>query len=474
MLNMEFINRKLELSRLDRVANQLDGGVIVLWGRRRVGKTRLLLEWTKKHKGIYYTADESAASLQIKYFAAALEPVLPGFASVDYPDWQVFLKRLAKEAMSNNWRGPLVIDELPYLISVSPEFPSILQKFLDHDAKEAKLTLALCGSSQRMMQGAILNANAPLFGRAQEILKLSPISAGYLGDALHLNSPREIVETYAIWGGIPRYWELVQRLSGSLLEKIDQLVLDPMGPLNDEPNRLLLEEIPPAITLKPLLDAIGLGAHRLSEIAAKIGQPATALSRPMQRLIELDLVKREIPFQIAEVNTKKTLYKIKDPFLRFWFETVAPRRSYFAQASPVQRKAFVKERLHPLFSELWEELCRVCLPNLTSSWGVPCNPGARYWENQGNEWDVVSDSLDGKFLLIGEAKWLKKTPSVAWVYKTLEALKAKGVPKELLERRQKRFILFLAEKPLHLTLPEDCKVVDAAEVLGSLKSYTKA
>lgn len=466
---MEFIDRKLELSRLDRVVNQPEAGTVVLWGRRRVGKTRLLLEWAKKHKGIYYTADESVASLQMRYFAAALEPALPGFSSVAYPDWQVFFRRLAKEAIQNKWRGPLVIDELPYLISVSPEIPSIMQKFLDHEAKEADLILALCGSSQRMMQGAILNANAPLFGRAQEILKLAPISAGYLGDALQLDSPREIVETYAIWGGIPRYWELVQRLSGTLIDKIDQLVLDPMGPLNDEPNRLLLEEIPPAITLKPILDAIGLGAHRLSEIAAKIGHPATALTRPMQRLIELDLVKKELSYQYTEVNSKKSLYKIKDPFLRFWFEIVAPRRSYFAQASPVQRKAFVKEHLHPLISEVWEELCRICLPNLTHAWGRPSNPGRRYWETKGAEWDILSDSLDGEVLVIGEAKWLQKTPSSSWVHKTLDELKSKGVPQNLVQGRQKRFILFIPEKPAHLTLSPDCKVIDAAEVLISLK-----
>lgn len=466
---MEFINRKKELARLDRVASQTDGGVVVLWGRRRIGKTRLLLEWTKKHKGIYFTADESVALLQRKYFAAALEPALAGFSHVEYPDWQSFLQRLAKEAKHNRWQGPLVIDELPYLISVSPEFPSLLQKFIDHEGKDAKLILALCGSSQRMMQGAILNANAPLFGRAQEIIKLSPISAGYLGEALPLATSREIVEAYSIWGGIPRYWELVQRLSGTLLEKIDQLVLDPMGPLNDEPNRLLLEETPPAITLKPILDAIGLGAHRLSEIATKTGQPATALTRPMQRLIELDLVRKEIPFQTTEVNTKKTLYKIKDPFLRFWFEIVAPRRSFFAQAAPKNREAIVKERWQTLFAELWEELCRACLPNLTHAWHPAFATGFRYWDAQAKEWDIIALSLDGKNLLIGEAKWPEKPPTTAWVGKTLDEMRRKGIPSHLADYKKITYVLFIPEKPLSLVLPPGCRVIDSTEVVQSLK-----
>jgi len=466
---MEFVNRKVELQRLDRIAKNSDGGVVVLWGRRRVGKTRLLLEWTKKHHGVYYTADESVASLQRKYFAEALELKLTGFADVEYPNWQTFFNRLSKEAAFNHWQGPIVIDELPYLITVSPEFPSILQRFIDHDAKRAKLTLALAGSSQRMMQGAILNANAPLFGRAQEIIKLAPISAGYIDEALHLKSPKAVVEAYAIWGGIPRYWELAQNVSGDLFEQIDQLVLDPMGPLGDEPNRLLLEETPPAITLRPLLEAIGLGAHRLSEIAAKINQPATALSRPMQRLMELDLVKKEIPFQVSEINSKRTLYKIKDPFMRFWFEVVAPRRSYFAQTSASKRKELLKEYLPSLFSNFWEELCRESLPLLTKDWEVPFDVGGRYWEKQADEWDILSESIDGKTLLIGEAKWLKKGINSSQIYKLVEDLRKKRSPSHLSNGRKHIFVLFLPEKPEHLTLPADCKVVDATEVIQNLK-----
>jgi uncharacterized protein len=469
---MKFINRKKEMARLDNVAKLPDGGVAVVWGRRRVGKTRLLLEWAHKHKGAYYTADESARSLQMKYFAMALEKVLPGFSSVDYPDWTTLLARLARDAVHEGWHGPLIIDELPYLIAASPEFPSVLQRFLDIDAKQAKLVLALCGSSQRMMQGAVLDASAPLYGRADEIIKLGPISVGYISDALNLKNAREEIESYAVWGGIPKYWELVKNSGGSLLECIDSIVLDPMGPLNDEPNRLLQEEIPTAASLRPILDAIGLGAHRLSEIAARTRQPATSLGRPIQRLLELDLVLREIPYGSQENHSKRTLYKIKDSFVRFWFDIVASRRSNFAQTTSANRQKWLKENLQYFFSNAWEELCRQAAPLLSLEWGPPYFGQAnRYWhQGQGAEWDILAKSIDGDAILIGEAKWISKTPSAAWIHQTFAELKAKGlppVPRDPYALIQ--YVLFIPEKPSKLALPPEMRVVDADEVIRAFK-----
>ena len=469
---MKFINRKKEMARLDRVGILADGGVAVVWGRRRVGKTRLLLEWANKYKSVYYTADESAATLQRKYFASALEQRLPGFASVEYPDWTTFLMRLSTDAMHAGWRGPLIIDELPYLIGAAPEFPSVFQKFLDIDAKRAKMVVVLCGSSQRMMQGAILNASAPLYGRADEIIKLGPISAGYIGDALELKSAREEIESYAIWGGIPKYWELVKNHGGSLWECIDHIVLDPMGPLNDEPNRLLQEEIPTAISLRPILDAIGLGAHRLSEIAARTGQPATSLGRPIQRLLELDLVVRETPYGSLEHHSKRTLYKIKDPFVRFWFDIVASRRSNFAQTTSSNRQKWLKENLQYFFSNAWEEICRHAVPFLSQEWSLlHFERASRYWQ-QGKsfEWDILARAVEGDSMLIGEAKWISKKPSEAWIQKTIHELKMKVLPPSLHPPDMTaEYALFIPEKPLMLTLSPGTRVVDAEEVMRSLR-----
>lgn len=466
---MKFVDRKLELARLKRLARIRKASVVVVWGRRRMGKTRLLLEWVNQHQGVYYAADESSASIQRKYFSLAMEKALPNFSKVEYPDWTILFSRLAQDALRTKWRGPLIIDELPYLISVSPELPSILQKFIDHDAKKAHLMITFCGSSQRMMQGAILNASAPLYGRADEIIKLGPIPVGYMKQALNIKTPREIIEAYSVWGGIPRYWELLEKNKYSFMEAIDKIVLDPMGPLNEEPNRLLLEEIPSAIHLRPILDAIGLGAHRLSEVASRIGQPATSLMRSIQRLIELDLIQRETPYGINAHNSKKTLYKIKDPFIRFWFTVVAPRRSQFSQAAALTRKQWLKNALPGLFSITWEELCRSAIPRLSEKWkGERYGQAGRFWHGQDQEWDILAESEDHLTLLIGEAKWIAKAPTASWVYKTIEELKSKGVPP--IKRRpnaQLLFVLFLPEKPKKLTLPPNVKVIEAKEVISA-------
>jgi AAA+ ATPase superfamily predicted ATPase len=468
---MKFINRKEELARLNRLVRQPMAGVAVIWGRRRMGKTRLLLEWVNRHGGVYYMADESSAAIQRKYFAAAIEQSLPGFSEIEYPDWTTLLSRLAKEAGRTKWRGPIVIDELPYLISTSPELPSILQGFVDRDAKKAKLIIAFCGSSQRMMQGAILDSAAPLYGRADELMKLKPISVGYMKEALKIKKPRQIVESYAIWGGIPRYWELVEKNKGSFFEQIDRLVLDPMGPLNEEPQRLLLEESPSAIGLRPILDAIGLGAHRLSEVAARIAQPTTSMMRPIQRLIELDLIQKEIPYGTDESNSKRTLYKIKDPFVRFWFEIVAPRRSLFFQAEKSTRIQWLKESIPQIYSIMWEELCRLAAPHLSRDWsGSTFEPASRFWQGQGLEWDILTQSQNGSKFLIGEAKWTAKIPSVTWIHRTIKELKDKGLPPVHRQPNAKiLYALFIPEKPKKLILPADTKVIDARDVLRALK-----
>lgn len=465
---MKFINRKQELSRLNHLIGLKEGGIGVIWGRRRLGKSRLLLEWTHKHKGVYYTADESASSIQRNYFSVSIEQALPGFSEVEYPDWTALFMRLARDALKSNWRGPIVIDELPYLIAASPELPSVLQKFIDNDAKKAKLIIVFCGSSQRMMQGAILDASAPLYGRADEILKLSPISIGYMNEALRLKKPRSIVEAYSVWGGIPRYWELVEKNRGTFYEIIDQLVLDPMGPLNDEPNRMLLEDS--ALNLRPILDAIGLGANRLSEVASRIGQPVTSLMRSIQRLMELDILQREHPYGTQESNSKRTLYKIKDPFLRFWFDVVAPKRSLFTQAASSTRIGWLKKALPALYSITWEELCRHAVPFLSRHWKKEMGQAGRFWHGQDLEWDILAESDGGKSLLIGEAKWTEKKPTSRWITQAILELKNKGIPP--IKRSPNAnilYVLFIPEKPKNLHLPADVKIIDAKEVLASLK-----
>jgi uncharacterized protein len=409
---MRFLDRQGELSRLDELMGSREGRLAVVYGRRRVGKTRLLLEWTARHRGLYTVADRSAPEVQRRYFAASVAEVLPGFADVEYPDWAGLLARLARDARAAGFTGPLVIDELPYLTSGASELASALQRFVDHEARQVGLKLALAGSSQRMMQGLALSASAPLYGRAHALFEVKPLPASELRNAFGARSPVRIGELFAAWGGIPRYWELALEASGSVLEQIDELVLDPLGPLHGEPDRLLLEELPPAVELRPILDAIGLGAHRVSEIAGRIGRQATSLSRPLQRLQEMGLVRRETPFGEPENQSKRSLYRLDDPFVRLWFRVVAPHRARLLTSAKGERMALLRKHWPGLCAAAWEELCRTSLPQLASRSALgrlgPWQTGKRWWHGNLPEWDLVSRSADGARLLVAEVKWSAK------------------------------------------------------------------
>jgi AAA+ ATPase superfamily predicted ATPase len=302
---MQFLNRTRELERLDALVAR-GRGFGVVYGRRRIGKTRILVEWVGRHGGVYTVADQSAAEVQRRYFADAVAARLPGFGDTAYPDWRVLLDRLARDAKSAGWRGPLVVDELPYLVQASPELPAVLQRWLDHAAGD--LVVVVAGSAQHLMQGLVLAGDAPLFGRATELFEVGPLAPQYL--PLALGDPPPALDAWACWGGVPRYWELAADVPGSTEDRLDRLVLDPMGPLHLEPDRLIAEELPPATEVRPILDAIGAGAHRVSEIAGRLARPATALSRPLTRLQGMGLVRREVPFGVPERTSKRSLYRI--------------------------------------------------------------------------------------------------------------------------------------------------------------------
>jgi hypothetical protein len=429
---MRFVDRTEEMARLDRLAASEEGGLAVVYGRRRIGKTRLLLEWSTKSGGLYTVADQSAAEIQRRYLAEALAAKLPGFADVEYRDWRSLLTRLAREAQTALLRGPVIFDELPYLVNSSPELPSVLQRWIDHEAKEAKLVIALAGSSQRMMQGFVLSGDAPLYGRAREILEVGPLDPSYLEEVFGPAGGIELTQTYTAWGGVPRYWELAADHEGPLRSRIDALVLDPLGPLHREPDRLLIEELPPALETRPLLDAIGAGAHRVSEIGGRIGRAATSLWRPLDRLIGMGLVRREVPFGESEKQSRRSLYKIDDPFIRLWFRVVAPHRGQLAAASSGTRLAILDRFWGELVAQSWEDLCRKRLPQVDPSSRLgasgPWGPAARWWRGNSPEWDVVSESVDGSRLLLGEAKWSSRPLGAAALERAARDVASRPAP----------------------------------------------
>jgi uncharacterized protein len=323
-------------------------------------------------------------------------------AAANYPSWDALLKGLQGRAAR---RLNLVFDEFPYLVQNAPELPSLLQGYLDSPGRKT-INFVLCGSSQRMMQRLVLDRTAPLYGRAREILRIEPLNAGWVPEALGLHDDAAI-EAFALWGGVPRYWELAQPLGGGLAAARD-LILDRKGVLHEEPARLLLDELRTTGQAFSLLSLIGGGCNRLAEIAGRMGKPAGSLTRPLGNLIELGYARRETPFGESARSSKRTLYTLNDPFLRFYFRFVQPNLSSLELGLTQPGEATLRKDFAAHTPGIWEDLARRSVPfrNVAE---VPWGPASRWWgagvDGRPLEFDVVAESLDRRTLLIGEVKW---------------------------------------------------------------------
>ncbi len=400
---LDFLDRVDERARLHALIAGRAGALAVLYGRRRLGKSRLLREVLPAGRSVYYMADDRESVLQRAALAAEIARILPGFDRVTYPEWDALFGRFWAEAPAGT---VLALDELPALVSAATEIPSVLQRHVDRSAAGSP-HLLLTGSSQRMMQGLVLDRQAPLFGRAKEILRIRPLPAGWIGEALDLDDEVRAVEAYAVWGGVPRYWELAAG-HGDLDRAIAALVLSPLGVLHDEPRSVLLDDLRDITQAASILNLVGQGCHRMSEIAGRLGKPATSLARPLERLLELDLLHREIPYGASPRDGKRTLYRITDPFLRFWFRFVEPNHSRL-EAGQAARVLTDLAALRPHHvGSVWEDLVRDSVLRTTYG-GKTWRAVGRFWgpghDRTPLELDVVAESDDGATVLVGEVKW---------------------------------------------------------------------
>ena len=411
---MPYLDRSEEMRRLKRLYQSPQGRLAVLYGRRRCGKSRLIFESVAgAAKLVYCFGDEREPAVHRASLAADISTVIPGFDEVRYPDWESILARWGREAPAGT---VLALDEFPNLVSSSRELPSLLQKHLDQRSRSAA-HLILCGSSQRMMQGLVLDRSAPLYGRAQEILRISPLGANWLKKAFVHLDPVQQIEAYSVWGGVPRYWELAREFPTQEQSWVD-LILSPLGVLHDEPRSLLQDDLSDAPQSASLLQLIGQGCHRLTELAGRLEKPPTSLNRPIQRLVELELICRDKPFGTLEKNSKRSYYRIADPFLRFWYRYVARHRSLLQAGQLAPVLAAIHSDFPHHVGSVWEDLVRAAIPFLSigdQSWGL----AQRWWgpglDRKPLEIDVVAESLDGSSLILASVKWQANlSPQKAW------------------------------------------------------------
>lgn len=398
---MHFLNRSAELATLREALSRKRRQFIVLFGRRRCGKSTLLRQLPRE-RTCYFLATEGEPALQRALLAARLAERHPGFALAAYPHWASLLESLIARGGP---RYTLVLDELPYLLKSSPELASTLQALLE-DRERLPFDLVVCGSSQQMMDESVLSASAPLYGRADEIVRVEPLRAGYLREKFPNLSSRECVGEYAVWGGVPRYWELRDRY-GSRVEAIRRLLLEPTGLLRDEPQRLLRDDLTHLASPISLLTLVANGAHRVSEIGGRLGKTSADLTRPLQRLSSLGYVGREVPYGESPRRSKRTLYHVRDPFMRFYYRFIDPEASRIEAGRADEVGGDIAEAMSGFVGETWERLCRRSVR--FGALGKQYDDCRRWWgttnERRPVEIDGVSRSRDRGTLLLMECKW---------------------------------------------------------------------
>ncbi|MBI4860569.1 MAG: ATP-binding protein [Candidatus Riflebacteria bacterium] len=321
-MQLPFLNRSLEIARIQKALQRTRTSLVVLYGRRRCGKSRLLVEASADLECVYFVGDDRHQTLQRRALAVEIGRALPGFAEVEYPDWETLFRQWWHRSRPGS---VLILDEFPSMVARAPEIPSLLQKCID-DPRHGAHHLIVAGSSQRMMMGLALDSHAPLYGRAREILEIGPLDPPWILKALAIQEPEQALDPFSVWGGVPRYWELAREY-GSTTEALRELILDPLGVLHREPERLLLDDMRDVVQAFSVLSLVGVGCHRISELGSRLGRQTTSLSRPLERLIELGLVDRVPPFGTPDRGSGRSEYRISDPFLRFWFRFVEPNRS---------------------------------------------------------------------------------------------------------------------------------------------------
>jgi AAA+ ATPase superfamily predicted ATPase len=421
--------------------------LVIVYGRRRLGKSTLIRQ-VLTDDDVYYMAGMYSAQVQLSLLASQLADKFPALAQVQFPGWEALLSMLNSLATE---RFTLCLDEFPYMVKGSPELPSVLQKLID--SKQLKYHILICGSSQRMMGGFILSASEPLYGRSSCTIKLQPIPIRYLEQVLPQTS-QATVEEHSVWGGVPRYWELrLERESQT--DALRHVLASTNGALYGEPERLFLDDIDDTSLSQSILSVIAAGANRISEIAGRLGKDATTLSTPVRRLMDMGYIRREVPFGESFKSSKRGIYLIHDPLIRFYYTFIVPQASNISRGRTETVMQQIEEGRSRYVSQHWEHLCREavsgnrvlgkCWGEASRWWGsVPLvEPDERGQKFRSMEVDLVAESTDHRSLLIGECKWTHGEHAGRLLHQLQE--KARLLP--FAQGKELIFALFLKEPP---------------------------
>lgn len=437
----KFINRDKEREFLESEYNRNGSSLVILYGRRRVGKTALAAEFMKNKNALYFLVTEES-EVQNKH---AFKNMVAEFtnnellkkANVD--SWELIFKTILEYKTES--KKVIVIDEFQYLGKSNAAFPSIFQKVWDTILKDQDIMVVLCGSLISMMESQTLAYSSPLYGRRTGQIKLGQIPFKFYHEFFPDKGRKELIEYYAITGGVPKYIELFYD-SNDIYTAIENNVLSKSSFLYDEPNFLLQREVSEVGSYFSVIKAIALGNQKLSKIAGTLELKQTGLTKYLKTLINLDILEREVP--IVEENPEKSkrgLYKIKDNFISFWFQFLYPNLSYIESGNEeLAMKKIRRNLVDGHISYVYEDVCieEMWSLNAEDNWDFHFDKVGRYWNNN-TEIDIVALDTNGNDIIFGECKYWQDKVGIDVLFALEE--KAKAVEWKKINRNN-WFVLF--------------------------------
>ncbi|MCX9086411.1 MAG: ATP-binding protein [Candidatus Methanoperedens sp.] len=422
----KFIDRDEERAYLNREYLSESFSFSVIYGRRRVGKTELISNFLKDKPNIYFLADKRGTKPNLfrlrKKAAEFFNDFEPNLETFD----EVF--EYIKTKWSKRQKLVIVIDEFSYLAQMDDSIPSVFQLIVDEILKAGLFHLILCGSSVSMMEKSTLSHSSPLYGRRTGQMQVKSILFRHLRDFFPEQPLHEIVNIYGAAGGVPFYL-LFFDPNKSYYENLQNVFFAKEAVLYAEGEFLLREELKEPATFMNILYAISKGAARPGEIASKSYLEAKDLPYYLDTIIKLGFVRKEHPV-LEKPTTKKTIYRIEDNFLRFWFRYVLSHREEIEQGDKKPAIDDVKNSFNAYLGETFEQIGKEMLISLNSQEKLPFR-----FQKLGREWgkipmvpkgqneyeiDLVAVNDDTLEILFCECKWENNKVDIDVYFKLVE------------------------------------------------------
>ena len=416
-----FIDRIEEMETLEQEYAKEGSSLVIVYGRRRVGKTTLISEFIKDKNTLFFLASEESEVQNRNAFKEKVADFTDNtlLKDVQVSNWDMLFKVLVDTKYDS--KPIIVIDEFQYIGKTNPAFPSVFQRIWEELLKNQSIMVILCGSLISMMVSQTLAYNSPLYGRRTAQICLKQIPFKYYREFFPNKTEQECIEMYSVTGGVPKYIESFA-MERDIYEAIDKHVLKKSSYLYDEPNFLLQQEVSEIGSYFSIIKTIAAGNSKLSAIAGVLEAKATSVSKYLKTLMDLDILEREVP--VTEDNPdkcKRGLYRIKDNYLRFWFAFVYPNKSFLESGhSEIVMQKIKNSLIKNQTSFVYEDVCKEKMWELNAggAWPFHFSKIGRYWDSN-TEIDVMALDPEDNNMIVGECKYWNR-PTGTSVLESLE------------------------------------------------------